>query len=327
VIGLTVSSLIPAGTPAASDPTLHALPELDLWEELKRKIPESFVGALVPNWETGRQEIIPAILIALGLGIAIRRVRSQHPPERRSGIETITELFEAFYQIFLTALNWIVELVPFAVFAIAAQVTASQGLAPFWSLLNFIAAVLLALSLQACYYLLRVRLQSRIRPMAFLRGGREALLTAFATASSTAAAPINYRCLRENLGLREESAALGALVASNFNNDGTALYEAMAPIYVGKLIGQSITGVQQPMVALMAVVASVGGPGIPEAGLVTMVLVFQAVGLPTEYVALLLPVDWFLDRCRTMINLMGDMAVACILDARKPDTTRSLPGL
>ncbi len=77
----------------------------------------------------------------------------------------------------------------------------------------------------------------------------------------------------------------------------------------------------------MAVVASVGAPGIPEAGLVTMVLVFQTVGLPTEYVALLLPIDWFLDRCRTMVNVMGDMSVACVLDGKvRSPPTRATDG-
>jgi DAACS family dicarboxylate/amino acid:cation (Na+ or H+) symporter len=246
----------------------------------------------------------------------MRRVRARERAQGRRGVDAIAELFESFYQIFLTALEWIVDLVPFAVFAIVAHVAANQSLDTFASLLRFVGAVLLALTLQACYYLLRVRLQSWVRPLDFLRGGSEALLTAFSTASSTATAPINYRCLKDKIGLREESAAMGALIGSNFNNDGTALYEAMGPLYISQMLGQPIPLWRQPVVVLMAVIASVGAPGIPEAGLVTMVLVFQSVGLPTEYVALLLPIDWFLDRCRTTVNVMGDMSVACVLDGK-----------
>lgn len=322
VIGLLVANLLQPGRHGAeSVPVVTGLPHLDLWEELKKKIPDSFFGSLVPHWDTGRQDIIPAILIALGLGVAMRQQRNRAAADGRAGIEAIAELFEAFYGIFLAALNWIVDLVPVAVFAIVIHVVATQGMKPFVSLFGFIGAVLLALFLQACYYLLRVRLQSWVKPAAFLRGGSEALLTAFSTASSTASAPLNYKCLREKVGLREESATMGALVGSNFNNDGTALYEAMGPMYIAQMLGQPIPSLQQPIVALMAVVASVGAPGIPEAGLVTMVLVFQTVGLPTEYVALLLPIDWFLDRCRTMVNLMGDMSVACVLDGRVPETS------
>lgn len=326
LIGLLVANLVQPGRHAADAvPMVNGLPELDLWEELKKKIPDSFFGSLVPRWDTGRQDIIPAILIALGLGVAMRRVRDRETAEGPRGIETIAELFETFYDIFLTALNWIVDLVPLAVFSIVIHVVATQGLKPFISLLGFVGAVLLALFLQACYYLMRVRLQSWVTPLAFLRGGSDALLTAFSTASSTASAPLNYKCLREKVGLRDESATMGALVGSNFNNDGTALYEAMAPMYIAQMLAQPIPWVQQPMVALMAVVASVGAPGIPEAGLVTMVLVFQAVGLPTEYVALLLPIDWFLDRCRTMVNLMGDMSVACVLDGNTREGPAEAP--
>jgi len=136
--------------------------------------------------------------------------------------------------------------------------------------------------------------------------------------------PVTYASLREKVGLREESASLGALVGSNFNNDGTALYEAMAALFVAQMTATSLSLPQQALVVLTSIVASVGAAGIPEAGLVTMTLVFSAVHLPTGYIALLLPVDWFLDRCRTTINVMGDMNVSCILDGKtreveKPD--------
>ncbi|MCA9198944.1 MAG: cation:dicarboxylase symporter family transporter, partial [Planctomycetales bacterium] len=107
---------------------------------------------------------------------------------------------------------------------------------------------------------------------------------------------------------------MGALVGANFNNDGTALYEAMAALFVAQLIGQDLTIAQQLTIVFTSIVASVGAAGIPEAGLITMTLVFKAVGLPIEYIAMLLTVDWFLDRCRTTINVLGDVNVSCILD-------------
>ena len=124
------------------------------------------------------------------------------------------------------------------------------------------------------------------------------------------------------------SAGLGALVGSNFNNDGTALYEAMAALFIAQMLGVELSLFQQLMVVLTSVVASVGAAGIPEAGLVTMTLVFTAVGLPGEYIALLLTVDWFLDRCRTTINVMGEVNVSCLLDGRtKPgQTEENSPG-
>jgi DAACS family dicarboxylate/amino acid:cation (Na+ or H+) symporter len=129
--------------------------------------------------------------------------------------------------------------------------------------------------------------------------------------------PITFEVLIEKIGLRESSASLGALVGSNFNNDGTALYEAMSALYVSQVLGQNLNLTQQLIVILTSIIASVGAAGIPEAGLVTMTLVFTSVGLPTEYIAILVTVDWFLDRCRTAINVMGDMTVSCLIDGKK----------
>src|SRR6185295_13718080 len=106
-------------------------------------------------------------------------------------------------------------------------------------------------------------------------------------------------------------------VGSNFNHDGTALYEAMSALFVSQLLGWDLSIGQQIMVVLTSVVASIGAAGIPEAGLITMTLVFNAVGLPTGLIVVLVTVDWLLDRCRTMINCIGDVTVCCILDGRK----------
>jgi Na+/H+-dicarboxylate symporter len=172
------------------------------------------------------------------------------------------------------------------------------------------------LALQATWYLVRIRFFSWVRPLDALRGMRDALTMAFSTGSSTATMPVTYQCLTEKVGVREKSASMGALVGANFNNDGTALYEAMAALFVAQLLGQHLTIAQQLTIVLTSIVASVGAAGIPEAGLVTMTLVFTAVGLPVEYIALLLTVDWFLDRCRTTINVLGDVNVSCLLDGR-----------
>jgi Na+/H+-dicarboxylate symporter len=141
--------------------------------------------------------------------------------------------------------------------------------------------------------------------------------------------PVTYACLREKVGLRERSASLGALVGANFNNDGTALYEAMAALFISQMLHQHLTLWQQILVMLTSVVASVGAAGIPEAGLVTMTLVLQAAKLPTEMNVLLLTVDWFLDRCRTTVNVLGDVNVSCLLDGttREPHAVTAVAEL
>ena len=200
--------------------------------------------------------------------------------------------------------------------AIVAKIVGTEGFGPFKAMGAFIVAVILALLLQAAWYLLRIRFFSWVRPMNAVRGMRDALVMAFSTASSTVTMPVTYACLTEKVGVREKSASMGALVGANFNNDGTALYEAMSALFISQLIGHDLTLVQQLMIVLTSIIASVGAAGIPQAGLVTMTLVFTAVGLPLEYIPLLLTVDWFLDRCRTTINVLGDVNVSCLLDGR-----------
>jgi Na+/H+-dicarboxylate symporter len=277
-------------------------------ELLVQNVPKSLLGPL-----GDKQNIIGVIIIAVAFGIALRGVKSKP-------IANVQDFVETAYEVLVIVLHWIIQLVPIGVFAIVAKVVGTEGFGPFKAMAAFIVAVVLALSLQGIWYLLRIRFFSWVRPIAVLRGVRDALVMAFSTDSSTATMPVTYSCLTENVGLRQKSASMGALVGSNFNNDGTALYEAMAALFVAQLIGQHLTLWQQLTVVITSIIASVGAAGIPEAGLVTMTLVFTAVGLPVEYIALLLTVDWFLDRCRTTINVLGDVNVSCLLDGRtKPE--------
>jgi Na+/H+-dicarboxylate symporter len=316
-IGLLVANVLKPGSWSAGlKPIGEGLqqankPKPDILQMLLDNVPKSLLGPL-----TDDGKVIGVIILALAFGIALRRERAREP--------RILDWVDLGLRALVTILHWIIEVVPLAVFGLVASIVGSQGFAPFKALGLFIIAVLVALLLQASYYLTRVRLGSWVRPGALLKGCRDAMVMAFSTSSSTVTMPLTFECLYERVGLREKSASLGALVGANFNNDGTALYEAMAALFVSQLLAAQglnteLSLTQQLMVVLTSVVASVGAAGIPEAGLVTMTLVFSAVGLPTEYIALLLPVDWFLDRCRTVINVMGDMNVSCILDGKQPE--------
>lgn len=310
VIGLTVANVMKPGTwstferPDQSGSEEASGPSpLDL---LVGNVPKSILGPL-----GDKQNIIGVIVIAVAFGVALRGVR-QMP------LNTVENFVEAGYKVLLTMLHWIIQLVPLGVFAIVANVIGTQGFEPLTAMGAFILAVLVALLLQTLWYLLRIRAFSWVRPLPLLRNMRDALVMAFSTDSSTATMPVTYACLKDKVGVREESASMGALVGANFNNDGTALYEAMAALFIAQLIGQDLSLSQQMIVVVTSIIASVGAAGIPEAGLVTMTLVFTAVKLPVEYIGLLLTVDWFLDRCRTTINVLGDVNVACILDGRTP---------
>ncbi len=271
-------------------------------------VPRSLFGPLSDGGS-----VLSVILIALAFGFALRPLKDRE-------IRNVSDAVQVSFDALLAVLHYVIVVVPFGVFGIVASLVGTRGFAPFQALGLFIVAVLLALLLQAVWYLTRVRFGSWVPPMYLLRNCRDALVTAFSTASSTATMPLTYEALKSRVGLRTRSAGLGALVGANFNNDGTALYEAMSALFIAQAIGRNLNPWEQFLVVLTSIAASVGAAGIPEAGLVTMTLVFTAVGLPVEYIPLLLTVDWFLDRCRTAINVMGDMNVSCLLDGKIRET-------
>jgi Na+/H+-dicarboxylate symporter len=307
LIGLLVANVMRPGawaqvTPAAASSAMKAAP--GMLEQFLDNIPKSLLGPL-----TDDGKVLAVILIAVALGIALRSSRDRP-------ITRVTDLVDVAFDVMLRMLHWVVEIIPFAIFGVIASIVGTRGFADFLPLGAFVAAVIVALLLQAMWYLLRVRIGSWVSPLLLLKGMRDALVMAFSTASSTATMPVTYACLKDKVGVREQSASLGALVGANFNNDGTALYEAMSALFIAQVLGLDLSLQQQLMVVLTSIVASVGAAGIPEAGLVTMTLVFKAVGLPIEYIAILLSVDWFLDRCRTTINVMGDINVSALLDGK-----------
>ncbi|HEV7869255.1 MAG TPA: dicarboxylate/amino acid:cation symporter, partial [Chthoniobacteraceae bacterium] len=288
-IGLLVANVIRPGhwssVPAAPQDPAHATkPRADILQQFLENVPQSLFGPLADNGK-----VIGVILIAVALGLALRQLAATR------SVAPVPDLVDIAMAVFVRMLHWIVAVLPLAVFGIVASLIGTKGFAAFQALGGFVIAVLCALLLQAIYYLARVRFGSWVRPGDLLRGTRDALVMAFSTGSSTATMPVTYECLRERVGVREKSASLGALVGANFNNDGTALYEAMSALFVSQILTHSGVGApldlgQQLLVVLTSVIASVGAAGIPEAGLVTMTLVFSAVNLPLEYIAILLPV-------------------------------------
>jgi Na+/H+-dicarboxylate symporter len=325
LIGLAVANILKPGKwgriDVAGASTSEVGKTLDPWGLLQDIVPDAVLKPLVDN------NVLQLIFLALAFGIALRGLKTDQITQGKTGYQAIENTITLLFEAVILVLHWVIALVPLAVFGIVAKTIALQGFAPFKALGAFILAVLLALVLQASYYLLRVQFGSWVNPINFLLGASDALFTALSTASSTATMPITFEALIRKVGLRESSASLGALVGSNFNNDGTALYEAMSALFIAQVLNYNLTLSQQLVVVFTSIFASVGAAGIPEAGLVTMTLVFTAVGLPTQYIALLITVDWFLDRCRTAINVMGDMTVACLLDGKKQSTSDPEPAL
>lgn len=184
----------------------------------------------------------------------------------------------------------------------------------------YMATVLLALGLHALVVLPAVLwFVGRRNPYRYMFNMGTALLTAFSTASSAATLPLTMEGVEKHNGVSEKVAGFVVPLGATVNMNGTAMYEAVAAMFIAQAIGLDLTLGQQVMVLLTATLAGIGAAGIPEAGLVTMVIVLKAVGLPLEGIGLILSVDWLLDRFRTSVNVWGDAIGAAVVERRMQD--------
>ena len=267
-----------------------------------------FVAGLFTNpiAAMAQGNIMAVLVFALLTGVAMVA-----GGERYRHMQTLlTELFNLMMQM----VGWIMQIAPLGILALLAKLVATQDVALFSGLGKFMLVVTGTTIFHGAVVLpLILWLVTRVSPLTFWRGARPALLTAFATSSSAATLPVTLACLERDMGVEADVANFVAPLGAQVNMDGTALYEAAAALFVAGLVGLELSLGQQLVVCLTAMVAAIGAPGIPSAGMVTMVMVLQAVGLPAEAIAILLPIDRILDTFRTTVNVEGDMIGSLIV--------------
>lgn len=251
-------------------------------------------------------KVLSVVIFALFLGIALVMGGERY--------QNILVLLQETLEITMRIVNWIMVLAPYGIAALLIKLVATQDVGMLKTLAEFVAVVAGTLLTHGMVILpLLMFLFTGKSPLWFWRGARPALITAFATSSSSATLPITMRCATKNLNVKPEIAGFVIPLGATMNMDGTALYEAAAALFIANLVGVDLTIVQQLIVFLTAMLASVGAPGIPSAGMVTMVLVLQSVGLPAEAIAILLPVDRMLDTLRTTVNVEGDITASLVV--------------
>ncbi len=244
--------------------------------------------------------ILAIVMFALFFGIALVLGGEKY--------QSVKLLMQEGLAIIMRMVSWVMCLAPIGIFALLFKLLAQQDFSVLSVLGSFVVLVMAmtllhgVLVLPAILYLFTGK-----NPLWFWRGAREALLTAFATSSSAATLPVTLRCMIQNLQVKPEIAGFVVPLGATMNMDGTALYEASAALFIANLVGLDLSFVQQLIVFLVSMTAAIGAPGLPSAGMVTMVMVLQSVGLPAEAIAILLPVDRLLDTLRTTVNVQGDM--------------------
>lgn len=250
--------------------------------------------------------VLAVVVFALLLGIALVTGGERY--------RNILILMQEFLELILMLIGWIMRLAPFGIMALLLQLIATQDTGLLETLIKFVAIVLGTTLLHGVVVLpLILYLTTGMTPLKFWLGAREALITAFATSSSAATLPVTLRCAEQHLHVKRDVAGFVIPLGATMNMDGTALYEAVAAMFIANLVGIELSLLQQVVVFLTAMLAAMGAPGIPSAGMVTMVVVLQSVGLPVEAIAILLPIDRILDTVRTTVNVEGDLVGSLVV--------------
>ena len=245
-----------------------------------------------------------------------------------TGIASMTQVHETQREgDLMKMVHLVIMLAPLGVFCLLAWTVSRIGVGVFLgAMAKYMSTVLVGLGVHAFIVLpLLLWLFTRTNPLKFVSQMREALLTAFGTSSSSATLPVTIECATERGGCSDKAAGFVLPLGATINMDGTALYEAVAVLFIAQLYhGFNLELSQQIIVAFTALLASIGAAGIPHAGLVMMVIILQAVGLPVEMQGIIIAVDRVLDMCRTSVNVWSD-SCGCAVIARLEATRDGVP--
>ncbi len=262
-------------------------------------------------------DLLPLIVFTLIFGAAVTLL----PADRKRGF---LEFFETVNEASMTVIRWVMELAPYAVFALLAAVVARFGLDLLRSLLIYALCVVLGLALHTFGTLaLIIRFAARLNPVAFFRRIAAAPLVAFSTSSSNATLPVTMEVAGDRLGISTQVRSFVLPLGATINMDGTALYQAVAVMFIAQIYGIPMDIGQQLVIVLTATLASIGTAGVPSAGIITLIVVLQSVGLGPHVqagIAMILGIDRILDMLRTSVNVTGDLSAAAFVARSEGET-------
>lgn len=255
-------------------------------------------------------ELLPLIIFSVIFGAALSLVVR----ERR---EAVLLFFNGVNDAVMVMIDWIMRLAPYAVFALVGAIVSRFGLDLLRSLLVYALVVATGLVLHLLItYMSILRFLGRMDPLVFARRIMEAPLVAFSTSSSSATLPVTMEVAQEKLGVSRETSSFVLPLGATLNMDGTALYQAVAVMFIAQIYGIPLGVVEQLTIVLTATLASIGAAGVPSAGIITLIMVLHSVGLGAHTqagIALILGVDRILDMLRTAVNVTGDLTASVVI--------------
>lgn len=299
-IGLDLASV---GAAAGRDVAAPALKDT-----LLNIVPTNPFAAIVNG------NVLPTIFFAIIFGIGVSYLKISKNERIVNAADTIYKVFDGAAEVMYMVVRWVLQYAPIGVFALLAVVFAEQGAKALGPLGVVTAAAYLGYIAHVLIVYGGLLALNKLSLGKFLAGGKEAIVTAFVTRSSSGTLPVTMRSVNENLGVSKNVYSFTLPLGATINMDGTAIYQGVCAIFIGFAIGMPLTFVQQLTVILTAVLASIGTAGVPGAGAIMLLMVLNSVGLPVEEgsavaaaYAMILGIDAILDMGRTGINVTGDM--------------------
>lgn len=273
-------------------------------ETLQRLVPNNVIAAAAEG------DLLPLIIFSIIFGAAITLIGKENQAH-------ILGFFGAVNDTVMVIIDWVMKLAPYAVFALVGAIVARFGLDLLGSLLVYSLVVIggLLLHMFGTYGLI-LRVFAKLNPATFFRRTIEVPMVAFSTSSSSATLPVTMETAQEQLGVSQEVSSFVLPIGATINMDGTALYQAVAVMFIAQIYGVPMTVGDQLTIVLTATLASIGAAGVPSAGIVTLILVLQSVGLAAYTqagIALILGVDRILDMVRTAVNVTGDLTGSSVI--------------
>lgn len=252
-------------------------------------------------------KILPLIIFSILIGIALN--------EKNKALNPARDFFKSFYEIIFKIVNWIMYIAPFGIFGLLVNMVVSQNITIFSQVGIFMLIVIGVILFHGIIFLPTLLfIFNRVNILSLWKGGRVSFISAFATSSSSATLPITLKASQNNFGASKDVSNFVLPIGATMNMDGTAMYEAAAALFIANLVGLDLGLSQQFVLFFIAMIASIGAPGIPSAGMVTMAMVLQVLGLPLEALGILIPMDRLLDTFRTTVNVEGDLVGTLIID-------------
>ena len=318
-IGLLIANLLQpgAGVPADVSARLLANYQEQAAVRIERAESVSWVDqilALVPTnpfeaLATGN--MLQIVCFALIVGVALTLI-----PAAKA--DPVIRFFDGFTDVLIKIVELVMRLAPYGVFALIAAVTAEFGFGILGTLGWYALAVVLGLTVHLFLVygaLLRLFVHNKLSIRQFFKSMGSVQLLAFSSSSSAATLPLNMETVRDRLGVSERVTSFVLPLGATVNMDGTALYQGVAALFIAQVYGLSLTFADQVTIVLTATLASIGTAAVPGAGLVMLVIVLRAVGIPVDGIALIFGIDRLLDMCRTVVNVTGDATVAVVVAA------------